>query len=422
MIRTMTRHVAVGETLRGGRQPPQPSNLGYDPPVNARLPPLAGLFALWACSQPGGNLLRHDGPDVWAGEAWTFEDVAPGDPWRQDPGRDARESATGEDLGDAVAPAGDEAGSDAGPPAPVRFVTDGETFLAILDLITGARERLDLVHLEFLDGSLPDQVETALLAAVGRGVAVRVLLERDVDANAARVATLVSGGAEARLDASSRTLHLKLAVADRSRVLVGSTNLSTSSLKYNHEGNWLFTGTPGEAFADYASRLWASDSDLQALTDTGEEDLRLIGDAQYAGIVEPLLDGATRRVLVVQYQVDSKDGDVEGLLQALIAARARGADVRVVLEKSGFSDDLNAANETARQVLVAGGVGVRLDSPDVVTHAKVVVADDWVVVHSGNWVRTGLKKNHEAGAAVRSAEIADEAAAYFEGLWAAASP
>lgn len=390
--------------------------------MNARLPPLAGFFVLWACSQPGGNLLRHDAPDVWSGEAWTFQDLARDERPREESGGESGPEAVGEDSRDPGPGAADEAGSDAGPPAPVRFVTDAEALPALLGLINGAQERVDLVHLEFLNGALPDQVHDALLAAVARGVAVRALLEKDVDANAARVASLVAGGAQARLDASSRTLHVKLAVADRSRVLVGSTNLSTSSLKYNREANWLFTGAPGEAFADYASRLWGSDADLQGLDSPGEDGLRLIGDGQYADAVAPLLDGATRRILIVQYLVDSKDADVEGLLQAVIAARARGADVRVVLEKSGFADDLNAANEATRQVLAVGGVGVRLDSPDVITHAKMVVADDWVVLTSGNWVGTGLKKNHEAGAAVLSATLADEAAAYFEGLWAAANP
>lgn len=387
--------------------------------MNARRHFLAGFLFLWACSQPGGNLLRHDASDAWTGEAWALDGLARSDPSRGDPGPDA--AAKDEEVRDAPAPPADEAGN--GPPAPVRFVTDTEALPALLGLIEGARERVDLVHLEFLDGSLPDQVHDALLAAVARGVAVRALLEEDVDANAARVASLVAGGAGARLDASSRTLHVKLAVADGTQVFVGSTNLSTSSLKYNHEANWLFTGSgPGEAFRDYAARLWASDGDLQGLDSPGEDGLLLIGDGQYGDAVEPLLGAATRRVLIVQYQVDSKDGEVEGLLQAVLAARARGADVRVVLERSAFSDEVNAANEATRQVLLAGGVGVRLDSPDVVTHAKVVVADDWVVLSSGNWVGTGLRKNHEAGAAVRSVEVADEAAAYFEAQWAAASP
>lgn len=375
---------------------------------------LPALLVIAACSRPGGNLLRHDVPDVWSGEAWSFEDLARAAEIHEGPGQDPGDRGVG---------TADEAGADVGPPLPVAFVADGEAFPVLLGLIQGARERVEVVHLEFLNGTLPDQVHDALLAAVARGVTARVLLERDVDGNAARVASLVAGGVQARLDSSSRTLHAKVVVADGTRVLVGSTNLSTSSLKYNHEANWLFTGgSPAEGFADYASRLWESDTDPRALDASGEDALRLIGDGQYVDAVRPLLEGATWRVLVIQYQVDSKDGDAAGLLQAVIGARARGADARVVLERSGFAEEVNAANEASRQVLVASGVGVRLDSPEVVTHAKMVVADDWVVLTSGNWVGSGLRKNHEAGAAVRSPELAGEAAAYFEAVWAAANP
>lgn len=375
---------------------------------------------LAACSPSGVDLLRHEVPDVSTGELWTFGDLVREGQAQEVIGWEVQTDNHLENL--KPGPSDDEWG-DPEPPPPVRLVTDGETFSAMLDLIRDARERLYLVHLQFLEGALPDQIESALLAAAARGVSVRVLLEKDVDENAKRVASLQAGGSEARLDTSSRTLHVKMLVADGVRVLIGSTNLSTSSLKYNREANWLFTGSGlGEAFEYYASCLWASDEDLQVPPDPGEEGLRLIGDGQYRYVVEPLIEGATERVLVVMYQVNPDDHDAAGLLHDIIAARAREADARVLLEKSGFADYVNAMNEAARQMLLAGGVPVRFDSPEIVTHAKMVIADDWVVLYSGNWVGAGLRKNHEAGAAVRSLRLAGEAASWFESLWISASP
>lgn len=390
--------------------------------MKARFSIVVWSLSLAVCSNPGVNLIRHDVSDAWSGEPWVLDVPHWEDGSNEGFETDVGDAAGPEDRGPADTGPTADTGGDLGALAPVQFVTDDEALPALLGLIALAQERVDLMHLEFLDGALPDQVADALLAAAGRGVVVRVLLEGDVHANAARVASLSAGGAEARLDSSSRSLHVKLAVADGDQVLVGSTNLSTSSLKYNREANWLFSGIAGEAFAEYASRLWAADGDLWTLDASGDDDLRLLGDGQYTDTVVPLIEGATRRVLVIQYYVDSNDKDTKRLLWAIQGARARGADVRVLIEKSGFSTSVNAANEETRQVLDASGVEVRFDSPGVITHAKVVVADDWVVVYSGNWSASGLRRNHEAGAAIRSPEIASEAAAYFDTLWAMASP
>jgi len=383
----------------------------------SRLATLLALAALGcACSDTGtGLLLRQDTPDVWSGEVWVLSD----------PG--TREETPHEtDDGwpvDAGAPDRDTGREDAGPPPPIRFLSDQQVLPALLDLIAQASTSLDLVQLEFLAGFIPDQIQSALLAAAARGVVVRVLLEKDVDDNASRVPTLLAGGVQARLDGSSKTLHTKLVVADGHRVLVGSTNLSTSSLKYNHEANFLFEeDSIGAAFAEYANGLWVSDGALESLPPALSGQVAGIGDAQYLERVRPLLSSASRRVLVVLYQLDPDDQDSDSLLQALFDARSRGADVRVLLESSAFADDVNAANQKAASRLVAGGIPVRFDSKDVVTHAKLVVCDDRVVVYSGNWVGSALRRNHEAGAIVDSVPIAEEAAGYFEQRWAEGTP
>ncbi|MBI4017764.1 MAG: phospholipase, partial [Candidatus Aenigmarchaeota archaeon] len=67
-------------------------------------------------------------------------------------------------------------------------------------------------------------------------------------------------------------------------------------------------------------------------------------------------------------------------------------------------------------MLRARGIDARLDGADVTTHAKVLVADDYVLIGSTNWSFTSFEKNHEANVLVRSRELAEEMEDYFDSL------
>lgn len=85
------------------------------------------------------------------------------------------------------------------------------------------------------------------------------------------------------------------------------------------------------------------------------------------------------------------------LLQELLEARRRGVKVRVILERTCWQ------NETAREMLAAGGVDARYASGGNLLHQKVVVIDDdTCLVGSHNWSDSALKFNHEVSELVRS--------------------
>jgi len=92
-----------------------------------------------------------------------------------------------------------------------------------------------------------------------------------------------------------------------------------------------------------------------------------------------------------------------------------------VLETGGFQD-VETANRASGQRLAAAGVEVRYDPSSVITHAKVVLVDDAVVVYSGNWVYSGLRQNHEAGAITRKPAPVAEAVDWFTGIWNSSTP
>jgi cardiolipin synthase len=102
---------------------------------------------------------------------------------------------------------------------------------------------------------------------------------------------------------------------------------------------------------------------------------------------------------------------------ALAAAQLRGADVRVILEKSDYDMELTASNSATATFLAANNVQVRSDRLDVITHAKLVVADDSVFVGSSNWNARSLQVNNEANASVTNQDVTDAFSRYFEKVW-----
>ncbi len=332
------------------------------------------------------------------------------------------------------APAGfDVPSSDASPDAPdsatmlrpARFeaVVDREAIDALVGVVDGASETVTIVEFSWSAGDPVDRLLDAVARAVERGVRVRVLLESELERNAAAVDALQAVGADARLDTSEATVHAKLVVADGERALVGSSNLSWSALESNHEANVLVDGGVCAAWLRrLADALWTDEhAATPPLPPAGV--CRPYGPAGAVSVTEPAIDAAERRVLVLMYAFSLSaaypDGPPYALLHALTRARARGVDVRVVLEEGASYAPVADVNIRARGLLEAGDIPVRFDGAEQITHAKLVVADDTVVVGSANWSYSGLATNLEAGVAIDDAALADALAAYAETVWAA---
>ncbi len=288
------------------------------------------------------------------------------------------------------------------------------------NIIQNARDNIIILHQEFLTGSTLDQLQNDLIAAKKRGVNIKILLEKDVEENAQRVNTLRSNGIDAALDSSSKTLHLKLVLSDNSHLLLGSTNFSYSSFQYNNEVNIYVNDTETVSrFYDYANSVLSDNGKLSKIYCTNCE-FTPIGDGQYADIVVPVINNAKKNLFVIMYQYsyDTDTSTPNGrITKALLDAKLRGAVVKILLEYSSFDSTLNSANQNTSQYLKGKGIDVRLDSKEIVTHAKLLITDDTVVVYSGNWVYSALSANHEVGLITKDSSVRDNAVNYFNALF-----
>lgn len=110
------------------------------------------------------------------------------------------------------------------------------------------------------------QLEDALIAAIGRGVDVKVLLDQNEWSGEITSVTktnwkardyLEAGGVEVKVDSLKQTTHIKLVVVDGKVVVIGSTNWTFSAFERNNEANVLIRdiGT-AEYFSNYFNFLW----------------------------------------------------------------------------------------------------------------------------------------------------------------------
>ena len=101
----------------------------------------------------------------------------------------------------------------------------------VMHWITEARTSVHVLMFTFTLQQLAD----ALIEAKNRGVDVRVVLERNQDANEAVRSRLLAAGVEVRMDNNEALMHDKIAILDSKVVLTGSFNWTESANNSNNE-------------------------------------------------------------------------------------------------------------------------------------------------------------------------------------------
>ena len=112
----------------------------------------------------------------------------------------------------------------------------------LLNHLNAATTSIDVALYDFNRASVRD----ALIAAAGRGVAVRVVTDDEAYADpdyAPHFQALEAAGIGVVNDGRSSIMHNKFLVIDGTVVWTGSTNLTDRGFTYNHNNSLVFTST-----------------------------------------------------------------------------------------------------------------------------------------------------------------------------------
>lgn len=281
---------------------------------------------------------------------------------------------------------------------------------------------------------------SALVEAAGRGVEVRVLLERrernPLGEQLAAFSFFSTSGIAAAWDDPDLTLHSKLLLID-DWLVVGSTHWTKSALLYSVQVDLaIHSPALAEVAAEFFNVIWTGKLETVEAelplenwpTGAVVPLLDLPGAGLHAQVLPRLLARAQATLDLIMYRLAYypryPDSPSNALVEGLISALRRGVRVRVLLEGGEDFPDLAEANRLTAAYLALHGAEVRLDPPELTTHAKCLVVDGRdVVVSSANWSYYSLARNVEAGVAfLDTPALAAVLQRAFEALWAEVAP
>lgn len=181
---------------------------------------------------------------------------------------------------------------------------------------------------------------------------------------------------------------------------------------------------PGGAATGAADTTQASDSgpapgaDVSGQTPAtvlpAGEPIELATNSSYFSRARDVIQTAQVKLRIVQFEAVSGSAP-DLLIAAVVKAKQRGVDVRVLL------DEEVAGNKATYDLFKAAGVNVKFDGTKLRTHAKVVASEQGMVIGSTNWSNTSISKNNESNVLIRDAAALSQLHAWLDKLWSNAT-
>jgi len=302
---------------------------------------------------------------------------------------------------------------------------DRDYFYFAREAVRAADARVHVIEYLLYDSGLAELLLQELVAAAERGVEVKVLADEAGDPDTSETISWLRSASddaiEAKLDSPDTTTHDKLIVAD-DITLVGSHNMSSSSLADNHESSaYLVDGEVTAFYEAFFQALWAdSDRDPSLTTPPGTE-IVPIKNREIADHLLDCMDGAQEQVRLVMYAISYRQGEsgaVTDLVNHLVAAHDRGVDVAVVLDQSDWITD-NHINDEVIELFQSRGVPLRLAEREVTTHAKALRCDGTVIVGDANWSYSSMELYNGTSVQITLPLVTEQYGEWFDAIWAA---
>ncbi|MFH1465198.1 MAG: phospholipase D-like domain-containing protein [Pseudomonadota bacterium] len=300
---------------------------------------------------------------------------------------------------------------------------DRDYFYLAREAIRAADTRVHVIEYLLYDSGLAGLMLQELVDASARGVEVKVLADEagdpDTTDNLSWLVSASGNAIQAKLDSEDTVTHDKLIITD-DVTLVGSHNMSGSSLADNHESSAYLVDAEVTAFYEgFFQGLWA-DSDVDpGLQKPAGTEIVPIKNREIGGYLLGCLDGAQESVRLVMYAISyrpGEPGDVTDLVNHLVAAHDRGLDVAVVLDQSEWITD-NHINDEVIALLLDHGVPLRLADRDVTTHAKALRCDETVILGDCNWSYSSLELYNGTSVQITMPLVIRQYGAWFDDIW-----
>jgi phosphatidylserine/phosphatidylglycerophosphate/cardiolipin synthase-like enzyme len=218
-------------------------------------------------------------------------------------------------------------------------------------------------------------------------------------------------------------IHAKNVIIDNIYVQAGSANINNNGLYVNLEDTVVYINpdsTVYNKFLQYHNSAWYNNALPTITLDTTTTrmvDVSVSSNTTNNGLWKTFIDAvnssSTQRVFVSSYNSVTSSGQnatVDTAINALINAKRRGVDVRVVVDKLHDNASYLYNTLTSNQVPVK-----KVQSPyGGIDHSKLWIVDNIVFISSQNWDSSG---NGNFGYVIRNADFANIAWQRANYLW-----
>ncbi len=299
-------------------------------------------------------------------------------------------------------------------------------YRALLELISSARCRIDLMIFGWDDDAAGRPVAAALIERARSGVLVRLMIDRGA---------YVTGEGNAKVaqncptylddlkrepnirvietpDAFFRFDHRKVAVIDDRVVWTGGMILTAPALRRWHNFAFLAEGAIVPQYAALFAQRWAelggvsvlpcdsSTATALAIPNAAVRMVRTdIGHRSLKKAVYGAVDHAKYHIYIENPYFSD-----EILVKKLAAARARGVEVHAILTLRGDVKLMNRLSTVTANHLLRAGVRVYLYP--AMTHVKAMSVDGTLAyIGTGNFDDLSLRNNREVALTVRGPEL-----------------
>lgn len=345
---------------------------------------------------------------VFAAACGTTDDVSD-DPWSDGKGDGFGEQRTIDVVMTApycdVCTADDKTVLSARSPVTQKLVT----------LIDAAEQSIEIANYTFSVRT----IEEALLRAKGRGVTVRLAMDKGQEMGDTAATRLRAGGIDVKFVAGggqpAGLQHAKFMLVDGVTLATGSNNWSSTGTSINEESTIVITSVEQDpivsGFTCHFRAIWEANPTAAAACSNNE--VKFTPSSAPIAMIKEEITRAQKSIDVLMHHLVFDD-----LVKELAKAAERGVRVRVIVNATDRQE--HTGNAWTRLFNAGGTIRYKQTNAEAyqLMHHKLMVVDDRVVVNgSGNWSGSAFFKNFENYVRYRDPRIARPYRELFDRLW-----
>lgn len=292
-------------------------------------------------------------------------------------------------------------------------------------LINNTNSTLDMAVYEW---SRIPEIEKAIENAKKKGVQIRIVYEvkenqpprEEMNDFLNTIENKRSDEITENKKLTSMLMHNKFIISDKKRLMTGSMNFSRTGFSGFNANNIVIIDSPAlseyytkEFDQMYSGKFHTLKNPLDS-TNTFTVGATKVSayfspqDKTVEKALVPLIENAQSYIYLPVFVITHKK-----LTQALIDAKKRGVDVKIILDATSVR-----SNHTTHEILREAGIPLKTENYAGKVHNKSMIIDDkYVITGSMNFSNSGENRNDENCLVIENSDLAKFYKGWFEFIW-----